>query len=475
MSLADNRSRRQRRGRPRNEEREYTVVSGDQLRSWGIPGRTVKGKFPWEYISEDDLVKSNRGYKIYREMRNDDQIKACLWLFTTLVTQRAFDVVPAGESEQDQKVAQFVKKNLDKINIRRILNQGLKCALDFGFCAGELVWDFSDDASEMYLKEVKFRDPEHMIIEVDIHGNIVQFRQEPELHPLTEIRIPKEKMFHYAYQSEFGNPYGKSAMRGVYRAWWSKKYITQFYNVFLERFGQPLMMMKYPQGASEALKAALRNIMTNLSSKTDILVPEGVVVELVEATRAGTARYDEALWYYDTAIAKGLLVPALLGMGGSDVKRGSDSQSRLHLRTLLKYVQSIGEDLFDSLSHQVITQLVDANFTVEPPKLIWQDYGEFESFEITDAIKELFNAGILDVDQEDINYARGLLGLPLRDEGNEDEVSRPNPAMMTPGGGLAGGGVPSGGQGAGAQQGNNQARKGASTSKTERRTGQRRE
>ena len=58
----------------------------------------------------------------------------------------------------------------------------------------------------------------------------------------------------------------------------------------------------------------------------------------------------------------------------------------------------------------------------------------FEAFEITDAIKELFNAGIIEMDQEDVNYARSVLGLQIRGEDHEDEIRRPDPSAAMPGG-----------------------------------------
>ena len=104
------------------------------------------------------------------------------------------------------------------------------------------------------------------------------------------------------------------------------------------------MKMTYPPGATSQLKTTLKNIMSNLSSKTDILVPEGVAIELIEAARGGTVTYDKALTYFDIRIATGILIPALLGMG-TEASRSSDSQSRLHLRTLMKVVQYLGFEL----------------------------------------------------------------------------------------------------------------------------------
>ena len=191
-----------------------------------------------------------------------------------------------------------------------------------------------------------------------------------------------------------------------------------------------MTLMKYPHGASPELKRLLKGILTGLSAKSELLVPEGVEVELIEATRSGTASFQDALQYHDNAISRGMLVVALLGMGGSDVTRGADSQSRLQLRVLFKMGDDLAKDLMRTFHDQVIKPLVDLNFehTDLYPTFIWQEYGEFEGFEVADTIRLLHAAGMIDMDQEDVNYARSILGLPLRKEGDpEDDVVRPQP------------------------------------------------
>jgi len=454
--------KRRSKPKPKNE----TTVVGSQLISWALPGGKG-GSF--EMLSPDDLL-TRHGWSAYREMENDDQVKACLWYKKTLLSARPFDMKPASDNQQDKDIAEFVKKNLDAVNFKRIIWEMLS-AFEFGFSTGEILWKIDD--LKLKLKGVKFRDPEFMFIQTDRHGNIEKFVQRPS-QPIVdpaqhELFIEPEKILHYAYQRKFSNHTGVSDLRAAYRAWWSKKYVTQFWNVFLERFGAPLMKMTYPQGASEGLKTDLKNIMLNLSSKTDILVPDGVVIDLIEATRSGQANYDGALTYFDVRIATSILIPALLGMG-VDTKRGSDSQSRLHLRTLMKVIQYIGCELVEEIQHKIIKPIVDANWEVkEYPEFIFQDYGEFEAFEITDAIKELFNAGILDMDQEDVNFARSVLGMQIRNEDNEDEIRRPDPSMLpvAPGGNAQA-------DGGGAGQSNDRATKGVSTRKTDSRTGQQR-
>src|SRR6185369_11238403 len=102
------------------------------------------------------------------------------------------------------------------------------------------------------------------------------------------------------------------------RAWWAKKFIINFWSVYLERMGAPMTVMKYPMGASEELKLTLKQILQGLAAKTEVLVPEGVEIELIEAQRAGSPTYEKALEFHNNSIARALLMVSLLGMGGEN-------------------------------------------------------------------------------------------------------------------------------------------------------------
>jgi phage gp29-like protein len=414
-------------GRPLAIEGEKMVVGGELMHSFRLAD-SKSNDGVW-FFPVDDILRT-KGFKIYRSMLDDDQVKACLAFKKILVVGREFEIKPADESEEAKKIAKFVEWNLRKIDLKSVFYQTLT-ALDWGFSVGEKVWgtDMHEGERRVVLQKIAHRDPEDIEIECDMHGNVTQFRQRNRWFA-KNIDLPPEKVFHFAYQSQFGNPYGRSDLRAAYRPWWVKKFLINFWNVFLERMGSPLMMMKYPQGAGEPLKAVLKSILSNLASRGEILVPEGVDVQIVEATRAGKADYEQAIEYCDKSIARALLIVALLGMGGDAVSRGSDSQSRLQLRVLFKMSAELGDDMARKFMDQIVKPLVDMNFMHENlyPTFAWQDYGEFEGIEVADTIRLLHAAGILDMDQTDVNYARSVLGLPVRGENDEeDEVVRPQP------------------------------------------------
>jgi len=412
-------------GRPSTAEQEHLVVTGGQHFMPAFKPNTGL----LEFANMDEIIRRH-GWNTYKDMRHDAQVKAALSFKKTLVAGRAFDVTPASDDPKDKEVAEFVQFALKRARFNQIVKEAAS-AFEFGFSAAELVWKLGAYQGQpaVLLDRMKFRDPKTMTVMTDMHGNVTGFRQYGDRGEL--IDLPPRKMFHYAYNAEFGSPYGMSDLRSVYKNWWSKKFIIQFWNVFLERMGAPIMAVKYPQGAPEELKSTLKKILQGLSSKTEMLIPQGVEVELIEAQRAGQAGYRDALEYHDREISRGILVPALLGMS-SDQQRGSDSQSRLHLRTLFKVTGMISDEIRDAAHEQIVKRLVDFNFDVtEYPEITWGDYGEFEMNEIIDAIRLMHSAGVLDMNQEDVNYARSVIGLPLRAEDEADEVVRP-PAPPPP-------------------------------------------
>lgn len=414
-------------GRPRAIEGESMVVA-EGLRSTSL--KPARGGV--YFLPVDEILRRQGGYKTYRDMLNDEQVKACLEFKKILISGRTWEIKEKADDAKSKEIAEFVTHCLQKMDFAEAM-EGSLTALEFGFSLGEIVWERTEYNGKQIvgIKAIKHRDPETLYLAYDTHGNFTGAMQKNNLNG-KPVELGPEKLWLYSHNARFGNLYGLSDLRSAYRSWWAKKFIINFWNVFLERMGSPMMMMKYPTGAGEELKRTLTQILTNLSSKTEVLVPEGVTVDLIEATRSGTATYEEALKWHDQAISRALLMVALLGTGGEESKtQGSQGQSSIHLRILFKMADKISLAVTKSMMKQVVEPLVAMNFDDyedHMPTFLWQDYGQFEGMKIADTIRLLFAAGILDLDQADVNYCRSVLGLPLRLEGDkEDEVQRPPP------------------------------------------------
>lgn len=439
-------------GRPRAIEGESMVVSNGLLASMVRPAQG--GVY---FMPVDEIIR-RKGWSVYKDMLFDDQIKACLAFKKILVVGREYELAPSDEKNpQSVEAVKFIEWCLNKADFDRALKEATT-AFEFGYSLAELVWtrDQYDGQQVVCLEKIAHRDPQELYLEMDAHGNYTGVKQ---LSMGQNIELAPDKTWLYSYNKRFGNIYGESDLRSAYRSWWAKKFIINFWNVFLERMGAPMMMMKYPQGSTPELKTTLQSILRNLASKTEILVPEGVEVNLIEATRSGTATYETALDFHNNAIARAMLVAAIFGVGGEqDKTRGSDSQSFIHLRLIFKMADMLSIEIAKSFMDQVVRQLLAFQYGEDKvdelmPKFVWQDYGQYQATLIADEIRQLHAAGIIDMDQTDVNYVRSLMGLKLREgQDTDDEVVRPQP-LPPPGDGTP---PPA------ANQGNSRADKGGS-------------
>jgi len=449
-------------GRPLDREGESMVVGNDLLATMISPQRG--GIY---FLSIDEII-ARKGWATYKEMLHDDQVKVCLEFKKILVAGRTWELKPGDDTPAAQLQAKFIEEVFKRVSIDDVFKNALS-AFEFGYSLAEQVFERDiwtpgaggDGKQYVFLKKLAHRDPRDLVLQMDPHGNFVGAKQwgVPLMGGGNQIELKPDKLWLFTHDKRFGNLYGNPDLRAAYRNWWAKKFVIQFWNVYLERFGAPMTKMTYPQGASDQLKTNLKTILSNLNSKTEILVPAGVEVNLIEATRGGAASYADALSYHNNSIARAILMVGLIGADGDQKNsRGAPSQSFLQLRVLFKTADQISQRLATSLMDQVIKPLLDVNFD-KPiyPEFIWQDYGQFEGTVIADEIRQLHVAGIIDMDQRDVNYVRSVLGLPLRDEEDDpDEVIRPIP-MPPPGGGTP---TPD------APQGNDRAGKGGGGTKT---------
>ena len=178
------------------------------------------------------LTQETPGIATYREMRLDGQVAAGLAVIKLPIQSRTFAVV--GD---DRDVAAFVERVLGRV--WRNLIRATLTAVDYGFAVLEKVWEVDDDGFVVY-KTFKDPLPDSLELEVDEYGSYAGVRQFPGL------RVPKEKAFLYTHRLEHGNLYGLSRLRPAYPFWRTKEIIYLFLNRYLERKGNPPVIVKYP-------------------------------------------------------------------------------------------------------------------------------------------------------------------------------------------------------------------------------------
>ena len=300
----------------------------------------------------DGLVTKKGSLGIYQTMLNDEQVKAVLTMKKHAVLASGWKII--GE---DEKQNEFVQKCFENISMEDKLFEILS-ALEYGFSVSEMIYDKGEDG--IVLKDIKTRPPQSFEFRTDEHGNLkkdglIQYGSG------NEIPLPVEKFIIYSYNSEFGNFYGRSDLRAVYRAWFSKDITIKFRNMYNERFGMPLVLANYEKSLSKSQQDDLEKIIKNIQAMTAIKVPKGVEISFLEALRRGTTDYPQAIKDYDTAITRGILCPNLLGF--TDINAGSYALGEKQFDVFIWILEKLRRDLESGVLYkQVIKRLIDLNF-----------------------------------------------------------------------------------------------------------------
>ena len=307
----------------------------------------------------DDIWRKRGNYDIFDEMREDEQ------LFTLLALKKMMIIDAEWQVEcEDEDIQNFIewnfKYNLDETFERKLYN--MLSAFDFGFSLTEKVFEPRETEKYGYkivLKELKTRPPHTFEFDQDDYGDIIQVRQRARAGDLI---INPKKFIHYVHQKEFDNPYGKSELNlGIYRAWFSKNALIKFYNIYMERFGMPTVVANYEAQYSQQIES-LKTILKNIQAKTNIILPKGIELNLLEASTRGRSEFIAALDWYNTVIARKMLIPDLMGFAGSETGGGSFALGKEHFGVFYAIINQIRKQLEMLIDRELVDPLVQANF-----------------------------------------------------------------------------------------------------------------
>lgn len=373
----------------------------------------------------DVVAKIKTPFGVYDEMRMDDQVKAVLWMKKFMVLSTGWEI----ESRGNEAVRDELNDNLSMLDNPDFSDAliNILSHLEYGFSITEPVFDIDESTGtpKVRLKKLKTRAPHAFTLHTDEYGNFIEIEQD---NMGDDVRISPDKVIWMVHQYEFGVPYGKSDLQAAYRAWFSKKIIIKFWNIYLERFGNPLIVGTFPNTMSQADKNKLLDILKNLQAKTGIVVPEGVSLE-IKTSQTGTTDFERAIDKHNMMIARSMLVPDLVGISGSGTSGGSFALGEKHFDMFFLTVEKLRKDLERMVNRHIIRPLVFWNYGLTGTDVpIWKlnPVQLDEKLEFIKAWSEAVKGKIWVPTDEEINHFRETIKFPTGD------VERPEPPQAPP-------------------------------------------
>jgi phage gp29-like protein len=342
----------------------YTEFSGiqsgrDITRGW-VEGYT--GYLP----TQDPILslKSGGDLLLYEKVLEDYQVKSCLQQRFSKLTCKKVQVLPGGNAPADKKAATALLSQIEKLPWDAITSKMLM-GVFYGFSCAEIIWEPSGD--KVSIAAIKVRRRRRFKFGIDLKPLLIT-TQNPMGEPL-----PDRKFWHFSHGADNDDePDGRGLAHWLYWLAWFKRNDIRWWISFLENFAEPSRIGKYPTGATDSEKKTLESAMQMLGRHKWATMPEGMLYELIEASRSGTADYQGMVDTLDAAISKIIVGQTMTTDSGS-----SRSQAEVH-EGVGDAVTAEDNDLLSDSLQDLSRWWTDWNFPGAAPPIITRKMSEMD-------------------------------------------------------------------------------------------------
>lgn len=309
----------------------------------------------------DPVLRSEaagKGLRLYDEVDRDAHAGSVLQQRCMAIIGKEWEILPAksakskgrpSSTSKEQVIAEFVAQTLMDCNFDQA-RQELTRAILYGFYNAEIIWQVA--GGSLTVKKL-----------IGKHPRRFTFTPERELRLLTPQNmidgeeLPPRKIITFTY-GDTDNPYGRGLGQRLWWPVWFKKHGIKFWMVFLEKFGMPTIVGKYPPGTAKTEQTKLLDVIEAIQSDTGITVPDNINLEFLEASRAGTVTHQQLCEYMDKQISKAVLGQTAT-TDGTPGRLGNDGVQD----DVRQEIIEADADLLDGcLNENLIKWIVDYNF-----------------------------------------------------------------------------------------------------------------
>lgn len=319
---------------------------------------------PFELIQPTDSVlrlRGNGNYELYKEVLRDEQVMSMFQQRRLAVISREWEVLPGGPSKADKAAAEFIRDQLMH-NVRfDTVTDKMLYGVYYGYAASECMW--ARDGRHISLESIKVRDRSRFGFDGD--GNL---RLKTMNNPQGEL-LPDRKFWSFQTGADHDDePYGLGLAHWLYWPTFFKRNDIKFWLIFLEKFGQPTAVGKYPSQAQPIEKQRLLQTLRDIGTDSGVIMPDGMMIDLLEAARSGTADYTSLYDRMDKAIAK-VVIGQVASSEGTAGRLGNDD---LQNDVRLDLVKADADLICESFNRGPIRWLTEWNYPGAKPPKVWR-------------------------------------------------------------------------------------------------------
>jgi len=385
-------------------------------------------------FKEADQGSIYRQMELFEEMEEKDP-----HLFSVLQTRKRsvsnlpWEIISAGESSQEKKIAEAVKEYIKAIPRFRKALRDLMDAVGKGFSVSEIIWGVS--GKEIYVERLEWRHQKWFTFDQETGSEL---RLVTDSRPIEGEALPPGKFIVPMFQAKSGI----LARGGILRicAWMFlfKNYDVKDWVTFAEVFGMPMRIGKYPAGASDKDLEILREAVINLGQDAAAVIPNSMLIEFQEAQKTGSLNIYESLANYcDRQMSKGVLGQTLTTESG-EKGGGGYALGNVHNDVRYDLLCSDTEELSEVITSYLVKPLVFFNYGKQKryPEFRMTHTKPVDLEKIARTMKTLGESGFKTIP---ISWVHKKFGIPEPKEGEEvlqppnNTPNMPLPARNEPG------------------------------------------
>lgn len=347
----------------KNETKKSSGISSTKNRGYFDELATIKNAEGfYNFLSKmanPDVVlrKTGKGIETLRLLVNEGQVATC-------VSSRKAGVLSLQWSlkypEGNEKYKEFYdgifttgKSTSKKINVYKLMSEILNAPL-YGYQPLEIVWE----ALNGYVvpQKIEAKPQEWFFFNSDRQ---LCFKEKGNSDGVMLDEAFK-KFLCPRHDSDYMNPYGQAVLS---RCFWDVVFIKggmEFWIKFIEKYGMPFFTGKYEEGASEADKASLLDMLEKMVQDACAIFPNNSTVEIKEAAgkSASAQIYAQLIQICKNNISKNILGQTLTTDVGSS---GSYAAGKVHAEVREDIVNADCRLVIDTMN-QFLEWIHEINF-----------------------------------------------------------------------------------------------------------------
>ena len=311
-------------------------------------------------------------------------------------------ILPSSSNKEDIDIAKWTKERFESIPEIEDHMMILLDAVGYGFSISEIEWGAV--GGEYVIKNLH-----------EVHQKNFTYDYENQKIKLNDGSLHGAELKQFGWIKHFvRSKSGYVARSGLYRVisylYLLKNYTIGDFAEFLEVYGLPMRLGKYPLSATADERKKLLQAVVSLGHDAGGIIPETMQIDFLEASKASSIPFTNFIDYIDKQISCAILGSTLTS---STSGNGSYALGKIHNEVRIEIVKGDAKQLSSTINRDIIEPLVFLNYggNVKPPTFIF-DIKDIEDIDIySKSLPPLVDLG-LDIP---ISWVKDKLGIPKSD------------------------------------------------------------